>query len=78
MQKLAMYLTGSLALLIVATSIVSALVYASTHGTETLQNLATSTLSGIGVAIGGVLGSALILRFQAARTFIKTLVKDVK
>lgn len=78
MRKLAMYLTGALALLIVAASVVSALVYASTHGTETLQNLATSTLQGIGVAIGGVIGSALIMRFQASRDFIKNLLKDLK
>jgi uncharacterized membrane protein YfcA len=78
MRKLLTYVTGTLALLVVTTSIVSALIYAGTHGTETLGNLATSTLQGIGVAIGGVLGSALILRFKAARSFISSVLKDIK
>ena len=77
MRKLLTYLTGALALLIVTASVVSALVYATTHGTETLTNLANSTLSGIGIAIGGCLGSALILRFKAARRFISGGIKDV-
>ena len=77
MSKILSYLTGAVALLIVAASIVAALVYAVTHGMTTLSNLATSTLSGIGIAIGGCLGSALILRFKAARRFISTVIKDI-
>ncbi len=77
MRRILTYVTGGFALLVVLTSAVAALVYATTHGLETLQNLATSTLTGIGMAVGGVLGSALILRFKAARSFIKTLLKDV-
>jgi uncharacterized membrane protein YfcA len=77
MQRLIAYATGALALLIVAAAAVSALTYAALHHSETLQNLATSTLSGIGMAVGGCLGSALILRFKAARRFIKGVVRDI-
>ena len=66
MQRLFAYCTGALALLIVAASAASALIYAALHRSETLTNLGTSTLSGVGVAIGGCLGSALLLRFKAA------------
>lgn len=77
MQRLIAYATGALALLIVAAAAISALTYAALHHSETLQNLATSTLSGIGMAVGGCLGSALILRFKAARRFIKGVVRDI-
>ena len=77
MQRLIAYVTGAFALLIVAASAASALTYAALHHSETLQNLATSTLSGIGMAVGGCLGSALILRFKAARQFIKGVVHDI-
>ena len=72
------YTTGAFALLIVSVSAVAALIYAATHGTETLTNLATSTLTGIGMAIGGCLGSALILRFKAARKFLRSVLKDLQ
>jgi uncharacterized membrane protein YdfJ with MMPL/SSD domain len=77
MQKILSYLTGAVALLIVGLSIIAALVYAVTHGMATLSNLANSTLSGIGIAIGGCLGSALILRFKAARRFVGHTVRDI-
>jgi uncharacterized membrane protein YfcA len=78
MKRLIAYVTGAAALLIVASSAASALTYAALHRSETLQNLATSTLSGVGMAIGGCLGGALLLRFKAARRFVKNLLKDVK
>ena len=77
MQRLITYATGTFALLIVAASAASALTYAVLHRSETLTNLATSTLSGVGMAIGGCLGSALILRFKAARRFVKSVLRDI-
>jgi uncharacterized membrane protein YfcA len=71
------YVSGSLALLVVVIAVVSAVFYALTHNSETIRNLATSTLSGIGMAIGGCIGSALILRFKAARTFIRHLLDEI-
>lgn len=76
-QRLVTYAIGTFALLLVAASAVSALTYALLHRVETLQNLASSTLTGVGMAIGGCLGSALVLRFKAARRFIKTLVHEI-
>lgn len=77
MKKLLSYLTGALALLIVAASIVAALIYAVLNGLATLSNLATSTLSGIGIAIGGCIGSALIMRFKVARRYVKGVLNDI-
>jgi uncharacterized membrane protein YfcA len=71
------YASGSLALLVVVIAVVSAVFYALTNNLETISNLATSTLSGIGMAIGGCIGSALILRFKAARTFIRHLLDEI-
>lgn len=71
------YATGALALLLVAASAVSAMIYALLHRSETLQNLATSTLQGIGMAIGGCLGGALVLRFKAARRFVRDVVHEI-
>jgi len=78
MKKLATYITGGLALLIVATSVIAAIVYALTHGLTTLNNLATSTLSGIGISIGSCLGAALVLRFKAARRFVGNTLKEIR
>ena len=77
MQRLLAYVTGTLALLVVATSAVTALTYAVLHRSETLLNLATSTLTGVGMAIGGCLGSALLLRFKVARKFVKGVLNDI-
>jgi len=77
-RRTAAYATGAFALVLVAVSGVAALVYAATHSTETLTNLASSTLSGVGMAIGGCLGSALILRFKAARKYLRSILKDLQ
>ncbi len=77
-RRAIVYFTGTFALGLVATSTIAALIYAATHGLETLSALATSTLSGVGVAIGGCLGSALILRFRIAREFVRSLLKDLQ
>ena len=60
-----------------ATSVVAALVYAVLNGMATLHELAAGVLQGVGVAIGGLLGSALIMRYQSARGFLRQLVTDV-
>lgn len=72
------YATGSLALLLVTLSILSAIFYAWNHNAQTVSNLGMSTLSGIGMAIGGCIGSGLILRFKAARKFLQTIVEEVQ
>ena len=77
-QRASAYVTGAFALLVVTTSAVAALLYAATHHSETLSNLASSTLSGIGIAIGGCLGSALILRFKTARHYLRSVLKDLQ
>lgn len=77
MQRLFAYITGALALIVVSASAASAITYAAMHRAETLTQLATSTLSGIGVAVGGCIGSALLLRFKAARRFVKAVINDI-
>lgn len=78
MHRLLAYATGTLALLIVTASAASALTYAALHRAETLTNLGTSTLSGVGVAIGGCLGSALLLRFKVARRYVKNVLNEIQ
>jgi uncharacterized membrane protein YfcA len=77
MKRLLTYATGAFALVIVAASAGSAITYAAMHRSETFTNLGTSALSGIGMAVGGCLGSALMLRFKAARRFVKNVLKDI-
>jgi hypothetical protein len=66
-----------LALVVVAASAGSAITYAATHGSETLGHLGNAVISGIGMAVGGCLGSALVLRFKAARRFITCLLHEI-
>jgi hypothetical protein len=77
-MKIFSYVTGVVALLIVATAAVLAALFAAQHTAETLKNLAVSTLQGIGMSVGGLLGSALVMRFQVARDYVKKLVGEVK
>jgi len=77
LQRLIAYSTGALALAVVAAAAGSAITYAVMHGQETLTHLGNSALQGIGMAIGGCLGSALVLRFKVARRYVKGLLKDI-
>ncbi len=77
MTKILSYVTGAFALLVVTTSIIAALIYAVANGMATLSNLATSTLTGIGMAIGSCLGAALVLRFKAARRYVGSVLREV-
>jgi uncharacterized membrane protein YfcA len=77
LQRLIAYATGALALMIVAAAAGSAITYAVMHGTETLTHLGNSALQGIGMAIGGCLGSALVLRFKVARKYVKSVLKEI-
>ena len=77
LQKLIAYGTGALALALVAASTGSAITYAVLHGQDTLSQLGMSVLNGVGIAVGGCLGSALVLRFKAARRFVNGVVHDV-
>jgi uncharacterized membrane protein YfcA len=77
LQRLLAYATGAVALVIVAAAAGSAITYALTHGTETLSHLGNSALQGIGMAIGGCLGSALVLRFKVARRYVKGVLNEI-
>ena len=63
-----------LALALVAAATGSAITYAALHGQDTPHQLGMSVLNGVGIAVGGCLGSALVLRFKAARRFINGVV----
>jgi len=69
--------TGALAIVVVAAAAGSAITYAVMHGMETLTHLGNSALQGIGMAIGGCLGSALVLRFKVARRYVKGVLKEI-
>ena len=77
LQRLIAYATGALALIVVAVAAGSAVTYAVMHGTETLTHLGNSSLQGIGMAIGGCLGSALVLRYKVARKYVKGILKEI-
>jgi hypothetical protein len=77
MKRLFAYATGALALAIVAAAAGSAITDAALHRSETLTNLGNSTLSGVGMAVGGRLGSALVLRFKVARRFVSGVVHEI-
>ena len=77
LQRLIAYSTGTLALIVVAAAAGSAVTYVVMHGAETLTHLGNSALQGIGMAIGGCLGSALVLRFKVARKYIKSILKEI-
>ena len=77
MQRLIAYATGAVALVVVAVAAGSAITYAVMHGTETLSHLGNSALQGIGMAIGGCLGSALVLRFKVARRYVKGVLHEI-
>jgi len=77
LQRLIAYSTGTLALIVVAAAAGSAVTYAVMHGAETLTHLGNSALQGIGMAIGGCLGSALVLRFKVARKYVKSVLKEI-
>ena len=77
LQRLIAYSTGALALIVVAAAAGCAITYAVMHGTETLTHLGNSALQGIGMAIGGCLGSALVLRFKVARKYVKSVLKEI-
>ena len=77
LQRLLAYATGALALVIVAAAAGSAITYAVMHGTETLTHLGNSALQGIGMAIGGCLGSALVLRFKVARKYVRGILHEI-
>jgi len=78
MRRLIAYATGALALALVAASAASAVTYATVHGSETLSGFGEATLHGVGSAIGGCLGGALILRFKAARKFLRNLLREIR
>ena len=77
LQRLLAYATGAVALIIVAAAAGSAITYAVMHGTETLTHLGNSALQGIGMAIGGCLGSALVLRFKVARKYVRGILHEI-
>lgn len=77
LQRLIAYGTGALALVVVAAAAGSAITYVVMHGTETLTQLGNSALQGIGMAVGGCLGSALVLRFKVARRYVKNVLNEI-
>ncbi len=76
-SKLIAYATGALALAVVAAAAGSAVTYALAHRSETLAHLGDNVIAGIGMAIGGCLGSALVMRFKSAREYLASTIQQV-
>lgn len=76
--KILAFTTAAIASIIVVAALGSAFYYAGTHICETLGKISLSVLNGIGVAVGGMLGSLLLMRFKTARSFLKNFVKDIQ
>ena len=77
LERLLAYATGAVALVVVATATGSAITYAVMRGAETLSHLGNSALQGIGMAIGGCLGGALVLHFKVARKYVKGVLSEI-
>jgi hypothetical protein len=77
LQGLLAYTTGAVALVVVAAAAGSAITCAVMHGAETLTQLGNWALQGIGMAVGGCLGSALVLRFKVARRYVKNVLNEI-
>lgn len=77
MKRLIAFVTGGVALVLVAAATGSALTYAILHGTEALTALGNAALQGVGIAIGGCLGGALVMRFKVARHYVKNVLHEI-
>lgn len=75
MKQFISYLTGCIALISVSLAIIATLHFLATNS-KAASELASYLLRGVGSAMGAFLGGALILRFKAARTFIRTLIYE--
>lgn len=76
-RRILAFIAGGFAVIVVAVALVSSIFYAGTHIFETLASMAQGILNGVGVAVGGMLGSLLLMRFKSARRFIKKTVEDI-
>lgn len=71
----ASYLTGGLALVIIVSVAIKALYLAATKP-EILEQMAAGVLNGTGIAIGSLIGGAIVLRFKTARKFLRRILKE--
>lgn len=69
------YLTGTAALVIIAAVSVMAVLHV-VHDPKVLDQLAVGVLNGTGVAIGTLVGGAVVLRFKTARQFIRKIFRE--
>jgi len=69
------YVTGCIALIAMVAAILAAIHFLATNP-EASSKFASSMVSGIGTAMGACVGAALILRFKAARRFLRQLFNE--
>ena len=72
MKTFVSYVTGCIALTAMVAAVFLTVAYLMTNP-EAGSKLASSMVSGIGTAMGACVGAALILRFKAARRFLRQL-----
>lgn len=75
MKRLLYHASGLVALLAVTAAVAAMLYYLATN-MEAASKLASSMLGGMGSAMGAFLGGALILRFKAARRFVRRIILE--
>ena len=69
------YLTGTASILVIAAITIMALRHAIRQP-SVLEQMAIGVLNGTGVAIGTLVGGAVVLRFKSARQFIRKIFKE--
>ena len=72
MKKFISYITGCAALIAVSAAIVVTIHFLATSANAPSQ-IGSSMLAGLGTALGAFLGGAMVLRFKAARSFLRKL-----
>lgn len=72
MRKFIGYITGCAALISVSAAIVVTIHFLATSPNAPSQ-IGSSMLAGLGTALGAFLGGAMVLRFKAARSFLRKL-----
>ena len=71
------YCTGAVSIAVILFVIVTAIRMAWTDASAR-DHVASGVLNGVGVAIGTLAGGAIVMRFKAARQFVRRIIKEAE